>query len=172
MAWKLFNRPPCSHANGIRCQRHEWRPGPRRWEDIYRPSLPLSRPLYHPLNDHHFHNSTAYPPPQKQYLPRTNKRPCPGGAWGRINRLTAGSRFNRDLPKGEHFLQLHSMGAPNCQKLTIFLEVEELLAAGDDGAKYDAWMIPIGDGLQSGSGFVEDSCPAVVGKCCPDCPRV
>ena len=50
-------------------------------------------------------------------------------------------------------LQLCSMGTPNGQKVTIFFE--ELLAAEHDGAKYDAWMIPIGDGSQFGSGFDE-----------------
>ena len=43
------------------------------------------------------------------------------------------------------------MRTPNGQKETIF--IEDLLAAGHDGAKYGAWMIPIGDGLQFGSGF-------------------
>jgi len=37
-------------------------------------------------------------------------------------------------------------------KVTIMLE--ELLALGHSGAKYDAWLIKIGDGEQLGSGFV------------------
>jgi GST-like protein len=38
-------------------------------------------------------------------------------------------------------------------KVTIMLE--ELLAAGHEGAEYDAWLIRIGQGDQFGSGFVE-----------------
>jgi len=56
------------------------------------------------------------------------------------------------LPRGEHPLQLHSMGTPNGVKVTVMLE--ELLAAGHAGAEYDAWMIQIGEGDQFGSGFV------------------
>jgi GST-like protein len=37
-------------------------------------------------------------------------------------------------------------------KVTILLE--ELLALGNSGADYDAWLIKIGDGDQFGSGFV------------------
>ena len=37
-------------------------------------------------------------------------------------------------------------------KVTILLE--ELLALGNSGAEYDAWMIDIGEGDQFGSGFV------------------
>ena len=33
--------------------------------------------------------------------------------------------------------------------------LEELLALGHAGAEYDAWLIPIGEGAQFGSGFVE-----------------
>ncbi len=45
------------------------------------------------------------------------------------------------------------MGTPNGVKVTILLE--ELLALGESGAEYDAWLIRIGDGDQFGSGFVE-----------------
>ena len=37
-------------------------------------------------------------------------------------------------------------------KITILLE--ELLAIGQSGAEYDAWLIKIGEGEQFGSGFV------------------
>lgn len=74
-----------------------------------------------------------------------------GGTWGSINRPDSGARFERDLPKGEHGLQLHSMGTPNGQKVTIMLE--ELLALGKD-AEYDAFTIKIGDSDQFSSGFV------------------
>ncbi|MCB2065149.1 MAG: glutathione-dependent disulfide-bond oxidoreductase [Erythrobacter sp.] len=74
-----------------------------------------------------------------------------GGAFAGINRPTAGARFERELPVGEHPFQLYSLGTPNGVKVTIMFE--ELLAAGHAGAEYDAWKIGIGDGDQFGSGF-------------------
>ena len=59
-----------------------------------------------------------------------------GGAFADINRPTAGARFERELPVGKHPLQLYSLATPNGQKVTIMLE--ELLAAGETGAGYDA----------------------------------
>ncbi len=76
-----------------------------------------------------------------------------GGKFANINRPIAGSTHDKELPRGEHPLQLHSMGTPNGVKVTVMLE--ELLAAGHKGAEYDAWMIQIGEGDQFGSGFVE-----------------
>ncbi|HDL7644569.1 TPA: glutathione-dependent disulfide-bond oxidoreductase [Yersinia enterocolitica] len=75
-----------------------------------------------------------------------------GGVWSKINRLTAGARYEADLPVGKHPLQLYSMGTPNGQKVTILLE--ELLALGEKGAEYDAHLIRIGEGDQFSSGFV------------------
>ncbi|MEJ2409669.1 MAG: glutathione-dependent disulfide-bond oxidoreductase [Novosphingobium sp.] len=75
-----------------------------------------------------------------------------GGDWAKINRPIAGPTHEKDLPRGEHPLQLYSLGTPNGQKVTILLE--ELLAAGKTGAEYDAWLISIGDGDQFSSGFV------------------
>lgn len=75
------------------------------------------------------------------------------GEWTSINRPFAGARTEKDLPRGEHPFQLHSQGTPNGQKVTILFE--ELLAAGHDGAQYDAWPIWIGDSDQFTSGFVE-----------------
>lgn len=75
-----------------------------------------------------------------------------GGKFANINRPIAGSTHEKELPRGEHPLQLHSMGTPNGVKVTVMLE--ELLAAGHAGAEYDAWMIQIGEGDQFGSGFV------------------
>ena len=75
-----------------------------------------------------------------------------GGTFASINRPIAGATHDKDLPRGEHALQLHSMGTPNGVKVTVMLE--ELLAAGHAGADYDAWMIKIGDGDQFSSGFV------------------
>ena len=75
-----------------------------------------------------------------------------GGTWAGINRPIAGSTHDQELPVGEHPLQLYSLATPNGQKATIMLE--ELLAAGESGAEYDAHLIRIGDGDQFGSGFV------------------
>ena len=75
-----------------------------------------------------------------------------GGAFANINRPVGGATHDRNLPVGDHPIQLYSMGTPNGVKVTILLE--ELLAAGHSGAEYDAWMIEIGKGDQFGSGFV------------------
>ncbi len=75
-----------------------------------------------------------------------------GGAFASINRPVAGATHDKDLPVGRHPLQLYSLGTPNGVKVTIMLE--ELLAAGHEGAQYDAWLIKIGDGEQFSSGFV------------------
>jgi len=69
-----------------------------------------------------------------------------------VNRPTAGAQFERELPVGEHALQLYSQATPNGQKVTILLE--ELLEQGINNAEYDAWLIDIGEGDQFGSGFV------------------
>lgn len=76
-----------------------------------------------------------------------------GGTFASINRPIAGATHDKVLPVGRHPLQLYSLGTPNGQKVTIFLE--ELLALGHAGAEYDAWLIRIGDGDQFGSGFVD-----------------
>ena len=76
-----------------------------------------------------------------------------GGKFGNINRPIAGPTFEKDLPLGQHPLQLYSQGTPNGVKVTAMLE--ELLALGHEGAEYDAWLIPIGEGAQFGSGFVD-----------------
>lgn len=72
--------------------------------------------------------------------------------WANINSPVSGARFERELPVGEHPLQLYSLGTPNGQKVTIMLE--ELLAAGITEAEYDAFLINIGDSDQFSSGFV------------------
>jgi len=76
-----------------------------------------------------------------------------GGKFANINRPIAGPTSKKDLPVGEHPLQLYSLGTPNGVKVTIMLE--ELLAAGHDGAEYDAWITNIQEGDQFTSGFVE-----------------
>jgi len=70
-----------------------------------------------------------------------------GGAMGGMNRPTAGKRSEEKLEKGEHPLQLYSLGTPNGQKVTILLE--EL------GVEYDAFKISIMELKQFTSGFVE-----------------
>ncbi len=74
-----------------------------------------------------------------------------GGKFASINRPTAGARFDKELPAGEHALQLYSLATPNGVKATIMLE--ELLEAGHGDAEYDAWLINIGEGDQFSSGF-------------------
>ena len=76
-----------------------------------------------------------------------------GGKFANINRPIAGSTHEKDLPVGEHPLQLYSLATPNGVKVTIMLE--ELLALGHKGAEYDAYLIDINEGDQFGSGFVD-----------------
>ncbi len=76
-----------------------------------------------------------------------------GGTWGSINQPTAGARYQQKLPVGSNPLQLYSLATPNGVKVGIMLE--ELLALGCQGAKYDAHLIDIGKGDQFSSGFVE-----------------
>ncbi len=75
-----------------------------------------------------------------------------GGQFANINRPIAGPTHDKDLPVGEHPLQLYSLATPNGVKVTVMLE--ELLEAGHD-AEYDAWLINIQEGDQFGSGFVD-----------------
>lgn len=89
----------------------------------------------------------AYTPPAIWTWDKDN-----GGQFASINRPIAGPTHDKDLPVGQHPLQLYSMGTPNGVKVTILLE--ELLAAGHKDAEYDAWLIRIADGDQFGSGFV------------------
>ncbi|MFX4222510.1 MAG: glutathione-dependent disulfide-bond oxidoreductase [Thalassobaculum sp.] len=90
----------------------------------------------------------SYTPPKVWTWDKEN-----GGRFASTNRPTAGATHEKELPVGEHPLQLYSLGTPNGVKVTIMLE--ELLDAGHKGAEYDAWIIKIGDGDQFGSGFVE-----------------
>ncbi|WP_193181230.1 glutathione-dependent disulfide-bond oxidoreductase [Nisaea sediminum] len=75
-----------------------------------------------------------------------------GGKFASTNRPIAGATHQKELPVGQHPLQLYSLATPNGVKVTIMLE--ELLAKGHAGAEYDAYTIRIGDGDQFGSGFV------------------
>jgi GSH-dependent disulfide-bond oxidoreductase len=78
--------------------------------------------------------------------------PGNGGQFANINRPTAGPTHDKELPVGKHPFQLYSLATPNGVKVTVMLE--ELLAAGHQGAEYDAWLIRINEGDQFGSGFV------------------
>ena len=90
---------------------------------------------------------------QEYQVPKVWAAPAAdAGKWAQINRPVSGATHEEVLPKGEHPLQLYSLGTPNGQKVTIMLE--ELLALGERGAEYDAHLINIGEGEQFSSGFV------------------
>ena len=74
-----------------------------------------------------------------------------GGRFAKINRPIAGATHEKELPVGQHPLQLYSLATPNGVKVTVLLE--ELLAIGKP-AEYDAYLVNIGNGEQFGSGFV------------------
>lgn len=78
--------------------------------------------------------------------------PGNGGKFANINRPVSGATHDKTLDIGEHPIQLYSLATPNGVKVTILLE--ELLAAGETGAEYDAWLIDIFKGAQFGSDFV------------------
>jgi len=69
------------------------------------------------------------------------------GKFSSMNKPIAGKRFDAELPRGEHPLQLYSLGTPNGRKVTILLE--EL------GLDYDAYTINIMELQQFGSAFVD-----------------
>ncbi|MEM6932988.1 MAG: glutathione-dependent disulfide-bond oxidoreductase [Pseudomonadota bacterium] len=96
-----------------------------------------------------------------------------GGKFASINRPVSGATHEKELPRGEHPLQLYSLATPNGVKVTIMLE--ELLAAGHD-AEYDAYVINIGEGDQFGSGFVDanpnSKIPALIDYSMPEPTRV
>ncbi len=75
-----------------------------------------------------------------------------GGRFANINKPTAGSTHEKELPIGRHPMQLYSLATPNGVKVTVMLE--ELLVLGHVGAEYDAWLVRINEGEQFGSGFV------------------
>jgi GSH-dependent disulfide-bond oxidoreductase len=75
-----------------------------------------------------------------------------GGRFANINRPIARPTHEAELPRGENPLQLYTLATPNGQKVGILLE--ELLAIGIEGARYDAHLINIIDGDQFSTGFV------------------
>ena len=76
-----------------------------------------------------------------------------GGKFANINRPVAGATHVKDLPVGQHPLQLYSLATPNGVKATVLLE--ELLALGKSEAEYDSWLINIFEGDQFGTGFID-----------------
>ncbi len=76
-----------------------------------------------------------------------------GGRFANINRPIAGPTHDKDLPVGEHPIQLYSLATPNGVKVTVMLE--ELLALGKKEAEYDAYLVNINEGTQFSSGFVD-----------------
>ena len=114
-------------------------------------------------------DSLAYIPPAIWTWNKDN-----GGKFASINRPVAGPTHEKELPVGRHPLQLYSMGTPNGVKVTVMLE--ELLELGHRGAEYDAWLIPIGEGAQFGSGFVavnpNSKIPALLDRSGPQPVRV
>jgi GST-like protein len=114
-------------------------------------------------------NQPAYTPPDVWKWERES-----GGAFAAINRPIAGPTHAAELPVGRHPLQLYSLATPNGVKVGIMLE--ELLAMGHGGAEYDAWLIPIREGAQFGSGFVElnpnSKIPALMDRSGPNPVRV
>src|SRR5277367_5003917 len=112
---------------------------------------------------------SEYVPPKVWTWNKSN-----GGRFANINRPIAGPTHDKQLPVGRHPLQLYSLGTPNGVKVTIMLE--ELLAQGQSGAEYDAWLINIGTGDQFGSGFVainpNSKIPALVDRSGPAPIRV
>jgi len=92
-------------------------------------------------------DASAYTPPKIWTWNKAN-----GGRFANINRPIAGPTHEQELPRGQHPLQLYSLGTPNGVKVTVMLE--ELLALGHVGAEYDAWLIRIQEGQQFSSGFV------------------
>ena len=75
-----------------------------------------------------------------------------GGRFTNINRPISGATHEKELPVGEHPLQLHSLATPNGVKVTVMLE--ELVELGITDAEYDAYLINIMEGDQFSSGFV------------------
>lgn len=115
-------------------------------------------------------SDTEYVPPKVWKW----EKPSGGALFGSLNRPVAGPTHDKELPVGRHPFQLYSLGTPNGQKVTILLE--ELLAAGYEGAEYDAWYIDILAGDQFSSGFValnpNSKIPALLDRSGPEPFRV
>jgi GST-like protein len=98
-------------------------------------------------DDHTMKESPTYTPPKVWQWNQDEEN-----RFSKINRPIAGPTHDKDLPVGEHPLQLYSLATPNGVKVTVMLE--ELLALGVEEAEYDAWLVNIMEGDQFSSGFV------------------
>tara|TARA_R110001592_G_scaffold363371_1_gene685784 strand:- start:431617 stop:432468 length:852 start_codon:yes stop_codon:yes gene_type:complete len=92
-------------------------------------------------------DTSTYVPPKVWAWDKEN-----GGKFANINRPVSGATSEKELPVGEHPLQLYSLATPNGVKVTVMLE--ELLELGKHDAEYDAYLVNISEGEQFGSGFV------------------
>jgi GST-like protein len=99
-------------------------------------------------DDYTMKESATYTPPKVWQWDQDGEE----NRFSKINRPIAGPTHDKDLPVGEHPLQLYSLATPNGVKVTVMLE--ELLALGISEAEYDAWLINIMEGEQFSSGFV------------------
>jgi GSH-dependent disulfide-bond oxidoreductase len=107
----------------------------------------IAHPIRSPCEGSGYKKMSEYIPPKVWIWNKTD-----GGRFANINRPIAGPTHDKELPIGQHPLQLYSLGTPNGVKVTVMLE--EVLALGHPGAEYDAWLINILNGDQFSSGFV------------------
>ena len=121
-------------------------------------------------DDYTMKESATYAPPKVWQWDQDGEE----NRFSKINRPIAGPTHDKDLPVGEHPLQLYSLATPNGVKVTVMLE--ELLALGISEAEYDAWLINIMEGEQFSSGFVganpNSKIPALVDHSTPTPTRV
>lgn len=121
-------------------------------------------------DDYTMKESATYAPPKVWQWDQDGEE----NRFSKINRPIAGPTHDKDLPVGEHPLQLYSLATPNGVKVTVMLE--ELLALGVNEAEYDAWLINIMEGDQFSSGFVaanpNSKIPALVDHSTPTPTRV
>ena len=121
-------------------------------------------------DDYTMKESPTYTPPKVWQWDQDGEE----NRFSKINRPIAGSTHDKDLPIGEHPLQLYSLATPNGVKVTVMLE--ELLALGISEAEYDAWLVNIMEGDQFSSGFVSanpnSKIPALVDHSTPTPTRV
>ena len=121
-------------------------------------------------DDYTMKESATYTPPKVWQWDQDGEE----NRFSKINRPIAGPTHDKDLPVGQHPLQLYSLATPNGVKVTVMLE--ELLALGVAEAEYDAWLINIMEGDQFSSGFVaanpNSKIPALVDHSTPTPTRV
>jgi GST-like protein len=121
-------------------------------------------------DDYTMKESATYTPPKVWQWDQDGEE----NRFSKINRPIAGPTHDKDLPVGEHPLQLYSLATPNGVKVTVMLE--ELLALGVSEAEYDAWLINIMEGDQFSSGFAaanpNSKIPALVDHSTPTPTRV